>query len=190
MAEATAAIVLAAGNSSRLGRPKQLVVFRDETLVRRAARLALEAGAHPVIAVVGAEREPCRAALEDLPVAVVPNPEHAEGMGSSLRSGMAALANLAPSAERVLVLVCDQPLLRLEHLQALLAAPGTIAAAQYGGRLAVPAVFSREHFPALAAATGDQGARFLLRSHPATPVPMPEAAVDIDRPEDLRALEG
>ncbi len=188
MAEETAAIMLAAGASTRLGRPKQLVEYQGETLLRRAARLALAAGADPVIAVVGAEAQACRDALLDLAVAVVPNPQYAEGMGSSLRFGMAALADFAPTAGRVLLLVCDQPLLRPEHLRALLAAPGSIAAAQYGNRLGVPAVFSREHFPALAAAAGDRGARELLRSLIVTPVPMPEAAVDIDRPEDLGAL--
>ncbi len=189
MAEAAAAILLAAGTSSRLGQHKQLVAYRGEPLLRGAARLALEAGSAPVIAVIGAGAEASKTALAGLPVFLAVNEQAGEGMGSSLRLGMRTLHELAPDAERVLLLVCDQPLLRPEHLHALLAAPGSIAAAHYNGRPGVPAVFRREHFPALAAAEGDQGARALLRSLPATAVPMPEAAMDIDTPADLAELQ-
>ncbi len=197
MASNVAAILLAAGGSTRLGQPKQFVMYDGETLLRRAARLALEAGAAPVYVVVphtpgwiagtAAPQGPeCRAAaLDGLPVTILQNPQAAEGMGSSLRLGIAALP---PKTERVLLLVCDQPLLRPGHLHALLAAPGTVAAAQYNGRLGVPAVFSREYFPVLASILGDQGARSLLRTLPVTPVPMPQAAIDIDTPADLLAL--
>ncbi len=189
-----AAIVLAAGASARLGQPKQLLCFRGEPLVRSAARLALTAGALPVFVIVpAAANAACVEALDGLPVTVVVNPEASEGMGSSLRLGMAALAGVQPQPGRVLLMVCDQPLLRPEHLLALLTAeaPGGIAAAGYGDppRLGVPAVFSREHFAALAAASGDEGARGLLRSGRASAVPVPEAAVDIDTPADLLALE-
>ena len=199
MPESLAAILLAAGGSTRLGQPKQLVVFHGETLLHRAARLALDAGAAPVIVVVpgtpgsassapfGPDPQCWTAALEGLPVTPLGNPHAGEGMGRSLRLGLAALP---PGTERVLLLVCDQPLLSVHHIEALLAAPGPVAAAQYGGRLGVPAVFSREHFAALAATRGDQGARSLLRTLPVTPVPMPEAATDIDTPADLLALGG
>ncbi len=193
MPEPPAAILLAAGASTRLGRPKQLVLFDGAPLLRRAAQLAFDAGAAPMYVVVshtpglaGETAGHWAAALAGLPVTILFNPDAAEGMGSSLRVGIAALP---PGTWRVLLLVCDQPLLRPGHLQALLAAPGTVAAAQYGGRLGVPAVFSREHFAALAAVRGDQGARSLLRTLPVTPVPMPEAAMDIDTPADLLALE-
>ena len=187
-------MILAAGASTRLGQPKQLVLYQGEPLLRRAASLALAAGASPVLIVVGAQADQCRAALsalpENAPVAVLENPEYATGMGSSLRAGIAALQRLAPRAERLLLMVCDQPLLRFKHLRALLDAPAAsgIAAAQYNHRLGVPAVFARQHFAALAATIGDQGARALLRSLPSTPVPMPEAAVNIDTPEDLGGL--
>lgn len=185
-----AAIVLAAGSSTRLGQPKQLVCYAGEPLLRRAARLAFEVGARPVIVVLGAQAADCRNLLGGLPVNVIENEEYASGMGSSLRLGMAALATLQPEAGRVLLLVCDQPLLRAEQLRELLGtpAPDGIAAAEYCGRLGVPAVFGREHFSALASVSGDAGARALLRALPIRAVPMPEAAVDIDTPDDLRAL--
>ncbi len=243
-----AAIILAAGASTRLGTPKQLVLYQGEPLLRRVARSALEAGASPVLVVLAPAFHPSTQpqkrldrsahtaiqtspsstipdlstqALAGLPVTLVANPDHDSGMGSSLRAGMAALLARAsrssqpafsPSAprspaltdlvstssavthqaqpDRVLLLVSDQPLVTPEHLRLLLAAPAPdgIVAAAYDGRLGVPAVVSRQHFAALAAAEGDQGARTLLRTLPATPFDLPEAAVDIDTPDDLRSL--
>ena len=193
MSENTAAIVLAAGASTRLGRSKQLVLFRGEPLLRRSVRLAFAAGAGPVLVVTagdpGVRGLLDGLAADGLPMIQIHNPDPREGMHTSLRIGMRALADGFPFAERVLLLVCDQPLLRPEHLQALFAAPGSVAAAHYDGHLGVPAVFGREHFAALAGGSGDQGARALLRTLPVTPVAIPEAAFDIDTPEDLINIE-
>lgn len=189
-----AAIVLAAGSSTRLGQPKQLVLYQGEPLLRRTLQLALDAGASPVLVVLGAYAAECRSVIEALPVTITENPDHGAGMGGGLRLGMAALtaweAGAVPS-HRLLLLVCDQPLLRLDHLELLLAAEPaeSIVAAAYNGRVGVPAVFDRRHFAALAAVTGDQGARSLLREQAVTPVAMPEAAIDIDTPADLDALQ-
>ncbi len=188
MPERTAAIVLAAGASTRLGHPKQLVLYRGEPLLRRAVKLALSVDAHPVIAVTSGDAA-VESSLDGLPAVRVRNPDPREGLHSSLRIGMRALAERCPSTARVLLLVCDHPLLRREHLEALLAARGSVAAAFYDGHLGVPAVFAREHFAALAGGSGDQGARFLLRTLPVTSVPIPEAAVDIDTLNDLITLK-
>jgi molybdenum cofactor cytidylyltransferase len=190
MTAATAALILAAGQSSRLGQPKQLVQLGEHTLLRQTVLLALKAGAFPVFVVLAPPTaEACRATLHGLSVVLIENPQPQEGMGSSLRVGMQALAQHTPHAQRVLLLVSDQPRLRLDNVQALLQAGGTVAAAEYSGRCGVPAVFARQHFAALAAVTGDQGARSVLKLLPVTAVPMPEAAVDLDTPEDLAALQ-
>lgn len=188
-----AAIVLAAGASTRLGRPKQLLLYQGEPLLRRSVRLALEAGAGPVWAVIRPDdAAACRSALDGLSVTVLENPNPEEGMGSSLRLTMAALLAARPVPDRVLLLVCDQPLLTTDSLRRLVAAPSPhgIAAAGYSGGPGVPAVFDRRHFAALAEAAGDQGARTLLRTLPVTAVPMPEATLDIDTSADLERLEG
>jgi molybdenum cofactor cytidylyltransferase len=111
-------------------------------------------------------------------------------MGSSLRLAVNALLGMHIIPGRVLLLTCDQPLLEARHLRALLQAPspGGITAALYNDRPGVPAVFDREHFPALAQVNGDKGARTLLRRGTATTIAMPQAALDIDTPEDLRRL--
>lgn len=185
--QSTAALVLAAGASRRLGQPKQLLPYLGEPFLRRAVRLALAAGAAPVLVALDPLRSSFASSLAGLPAALLPNPNASEGLGSSIRAGIHALESFYPRSERLLVLVCDQPLLRPEHIRLLLAAAPP-AAAQYKGRLGVPAVFTRAQFPALAAMRGDQGARMLLAGLPATAIPLPEAAFDVDTPEALQAL--
>jgi molybdenum cofactor cytidylyltransferase len=197
-----AAVILAAGASTRLGQPKQLILLDRESLLRRTTRLAVEAGCSPVAVVLGFEAVRMLPEVECLPVEVVTNSEWQEGMGSSLRCGMTALCQTEPQPNGVLVLVCDQPRLSSEHLRELLvrhqsANAGTrgtgitITASFYAQRAGVPAVFSASLFPGLLASAGDQGARNLIRAHAAglQSIPWPEGELDLDRPEDLKPGE-
>jgi len=206
-----AAVLLAAGASTRLGQPKQLIRLDGESLLHRTARLALEAGCSPIYVVLGFEAERMRPELADLTtnanqaVNIVVNENWNEGMGASIRSGMEALRTSAPQPEAVLLLVCDQPRLTAAHLTALLtrhkAAPSgssettgshpAITASLYAGRSGVPAVFSSRLFPALLASQGDRGARDLIRAHTAEVqgIPWPPGELDLDRPEDLTTIE-
>ncbi len=194
-----AALLLAAGASSRLGQPKQLLRIAGESLLHRTARLAAEAGFAPVYTVVGALTTALREELNhiatDLPVIQVENPAWHTGMGSSVAAGVrAAIAHSAPA--HLLLLVCDQPQLTTALLLGMrkqhLAAPAPITAAQYGGRLGVPALFGEAYFPELLRLTGDRGARALLQEHAADvlAVPFPGGAADIDTREDLAHLPG
>lgn len=194
-----AAVLLAAGASTRLGQPKQLVPIDGESLLHRTARLALEAGCSPLYVVLGFEADRMRDELTGLPAQIVVNTHWHEGMGSSLRSGMAALQQSDPHPQAVLLLVCDQPRLTAEHLRNLLAthanAPTSnekpVTASAYGGRSGVPAVFSSGLFGELASCAGDRGARDLIRAHhpDVAAVPWPAGELDLDRPEDLSTIE-
>lgn len=188
-----AAVVLAAGASSRLGRPKQLVEYLGEPLVRRAARAATEIGASPVVVVLGAHADLVAPALDGLAgLTVVPNAAWRSGLASSLAAGVrAALDDLAVDA--VLVSLADQPLVDAGALRRLVAAyPGAhgVVASAYGDALGVPALFARAHADALLALSGDAGAGAWLRARRAqvTAVPMDAAALDVDTPDDVARL--
>lgn len=189
-----AAVVLAAGASTRLGNPKQLIEMDGESLLRRTVRLAAEAGCAPVFVVLGFEAERMRPEPDGLPAVVVINQRWQEGMGSSLRCGMEAVSTLESKPAGVLLLVCDQPKLTAEHLRRLLeeqdGEPGRIAASAYGERAGVPAVFGLDFFAELLAIEGDRGARDVIRRHMnvVEAVPWPDGEVDLDWPEDLKEL--
>jgi molybdenum cofactor cytidylyltransferase len=193
-ANACAAILLAAGASSRLGYPKQLVECRGESLLHRSARLAGEVGCRPVICVLGFEPARMRAELEGTTAVATENPLWATGMASSLVCGVRAVMNRPDPPANVLVLVCDQVRLDADVLRRLLtahaASTNPITAAEYSGRAGVPAVFSAEIFPELMALTGDRGARAVIaaRLERVTKVPWPDGAIDLDSPEDAHLL--
>jgi molybdenum cofactor cytidylyltransferase len=125
-------------------------------------------------------------------VQICVNTNWQEGMGSSLRAGLATL--LTENLTGVLIMLCDQPLLTASHLDALIHAhtkmPERIIASDYGERCGVPCLFPASFFPDLNALTGDAGARELLRTHrdALVRIPFPEGLLDIDTPEDWQRL--
>jgi len=162
------AIVLAAGSSTRLGRPKQDVVFEGETLLARAVRIASEVADEVII------------------VTRDNNPEADEGIASSIRAGVLQ----AREDARILITLCDQPLVTAAHLRALIAVDAPIVASGYRGIAGVPAVFAPRFRDELLALRGDRGARAVIEAHrgEAYVVACEEAAVDVDTEEDLLAL--
>lgn len=194
-------MVLAAGASRRLGRPKQLLQIDGETLAGRAIRLAGEAGALPVIVVLGAHADRIQAAvpLDKLSslyrIVPVIHGGWEQGIASSIHAALDALELHAPAAEGVLILGCDQPRLTAAHLRALIetfaAQPApAMAASAYAGIEGIPAIFPREAFAELRALRGDQGARSVLKraACPVIALPFPGGEVDIDLPGDLQRL--
>ncbi|MEU4574139.1 MULTISPECIES: nucleotidyltransferase family protein [Nonomuraea] len=178
-----AGLLLAAGQGARLGRPKALLEHAGERLVDRGVRLLEEGGCHPVVVVLGAATVQVRRAV------TVRNPGWASGMGSSLRTGLAALPE---EAEAVVVALVDQPFVRPEAVRALIASGAPVAVATYDGRRRNPVLIARPHFAGVAAlARGDVGARPFLKAHPelVAEVPCPGDPADIDTPEDLRLLQ-
>ena len=178
-----AAIVLAAGASSRLGRPKQLEPFGGSTLLRHAVDTATNVADH-VVVVTGAA-DVADAVPADPRVALTHNPDWSAGMGTSLRAGVAALP---PDVAGTLVLTCDMPHVAADHLAALLAAATDHpAAADHAGRPGVPAAFPATWLPRLAALPPDAGAAKLLRSSAdVTLIEVP--TFDVDTPADAARL--
>lgn len=185
-------IVLAAGASRRFGSPKQLVRVDGRPLLHTAVANAVSLAGHAVTVVLGAHAQELSGLLRHSPASVAINRAWEEGLGSSLR---AAVTRLGPGPDAVLVLLADQAAVTLEDLRRLVAAwrrnPGAIAAATYDSVVGVPAVFPRRCFSALGELRGDQGARRVIQRELDTVVrvPMPNAAVDIDVPEDLLKLQ-
>ena len=185
-------VVLAAGASTRLGRPKQLLRFGGETLVHRAARLALATGPIDAVVVLGAEADGVFASIDDLAVRRVDCAEWQQGMSASLRAGIAALTAQCAGA---LVVLCDQPALDGAHLERLCRAwrdaPACGAASAYAGRLGVPALLPRAWFGELGGASGDRGARTVIAHHADEVVAIANEALarDVDHTADWPADE-
>jgi CTP:molybdopterin cytidylyltransferase MocA len=185
------AVILAAGASTRMGTPKQLLELDGQPLVVRAAAAALASPAWPVVVVLGAHAEKIRPVLARLPVLIADSPAWAEGMAASIRAGVTTLRQFSRALDGALVALCDQPAFSPEVIAHLVAAQRTsgrsIAAAHYHGRNGAPALFLHEHFETLTHLTGEEGARTLLNGDPArvASVALPELAVDLDTPEDV-----
>jgi len=181
------AVVLAAGASTRLGEPKQLMMLGDETLLDRAVRTASEAGCAPVVVVLGAAHKEilARSPLGDA-VPVI-NAEWMEGMASSIRLGVRTLDSVAKDAEGVLLLTCDQPAVTPQHLTRLMVGQ-EVQASRYAGRNGVPAYFPKKYFTQLMKLTGDAGAKVLLAE--ARFEDLEDGELDVDTAEDFaRARE-
>ncbi len=189
----TAAIVLAAGAATRMGQPKQLLPYRGDTLLGHAIEQARQAGFEPIVVVLGANARRVRVSISDKPVDVVENPAWERGMGSSIATGMGWLQRFPPSGS-VAILLGDQPLIAADHLRTMARLSEEndtlVVAAEYGGQVGVPAIFKPAVFGHLATLPPERGARHLLRMPDLSVFryPLPEAAVDLDTPEDFAAL--
>jgi molybdenum cofactor cytidylyltransferase len=191
----TAIVILAAGSSSRMGQPKQLLEYKSETLIARICHLALDTECRPVVLVLGANADLIKQHVpinEDL--IVVHNPDWSQGMSTTLRTGIQQLQNASPEVEYLLVLLVDQPFIDLKLINQLLSSaklqPGKIVATAYDGILGVPAIFPKSYFELLSNIQGDKGARKVLMQHQEDvfPISFSQAAYDLDTPEDLENL--
>jgi molybdenum cofactor cytidylyltransferase len=176
----TAALILAAGASRRLGRPKQTVLLHGQTLLDHSIEVATAAGLSPILIVVpvaAAFVEP----LRKLDCLVLENPAAEEGIASSIRTGIDEAIRLRLPG--ITIVTCDQPALTADHLRALCGLPDEPVGSAYAGRVGIPAYFPASSFPALLTLTGDTGARGLLRQ--ARSIPCESLSLDIDTDHDL-----
>jgi CTP:molybdopterin cytidylyltransferase MocA len=163
-----------------LGTPKQDLLLGGETLLQSALRIAQQAGLSPVIVVVRPEGDD-GCSLQQRGAIIVRNDRADEGMASSIRLGVSFAGTL--KANGVVLMTCDQVLLRSEHLRELCAQPERITGSAYAGKVGIPAYFPASSFAELLALQGDTGARDLLRG--AASIAKEDLALDIDTPEDL-----
>jgi molybdenum cofactor cytidylyltransferase len=184
-------IVLAAGSSSRLGQPKQLVKLGGRHVLHTVVSNAVAIAGYSVTVVLGAHAAELTRMLQRSTASVIVNRNWEEGLASSLRYG---LASAPPACDAALIMLGDQVAVTADDLKRLIAAwkgeDSIIAASVYSGHVGVPAIFPRWCFSELRELRGDQGARAILErhSHRLARVPMPNAAIDLDTPEDLKAL--
>jgi len=187
-------ILLAAGGSSRMTTPKQFARFEGETLLRRAASAIAASICHPVVAVLGAEKENAEIEVAGTRLKACLNREWQKGMSSSIKLGLTELLSLDPGLDAVLITLCDQPFVTARVLDRLterfFESRKQIVAAEYDDVVGVPAIFSREMFEKLLTLDGDKGARDLIRDPDASieTVEIKEAALDIDTFDDLDRL--
>lgn len=190
----SAGLVLAAGSSSRMGRPKQLLPVAGRPLLELVLQRVNDSTLDDVVVVLGAEAARIRSEVDLGRARAVVNPEPAQGLSSSLRAGLHALG---PEVGRVAVLLGDQPGVSAQLIDRLLerqAASGLPAAAlSFEGLLHPPVVMERSLWPGLESLEGDVGCRRLIRAQPELVAALPAAdpgrhPIDIDTPEDYERL--
>ena len=185
-----ATILLAAGSSSRMGKPKQLLEINGEPLLCRCAKVALDAMPEHVIIVLGANEKPHREVISKLPVKIVSNHFWKTGMGSSIKTGLNYILQSDIQPDGIVIMVCDQPALTSQHLRKLIQkfeeTKKPIIASSYAGSGGVPVLFGRSFFSNLLLLGDDQGAKKIVAQFPeqVALVEFSEGATDLDTEED------
>lgn len=190
----TGIVVLAAGASSRLGSPKQLLNYSGATLLQHAVEAAQSSDAAKVLVVLGAHADVIKHALNIATVSTIVNAQWKDGMSSTIRCGLQTLVEMNPQLEAVIFMVADQPFVSAELLNNLLdlhrKEQHSIVASKYGSTFGTPVLFSKHFFSELLQLTGDVGAKSLVRKYinEAAFVSFPEGSIDIDTVEDYKNL--
>jgi len=188
------AVILAAGESSRLGQPKQLIQFRGKTLVQRIVDAAREAGCSPKVVVIGSDKDKVARELEQTNAVIVENVNWKNGMGTSIRSAVQHLIDIAPNVEAIVLLVCDQPFVDSRAIEQLIAlrekTKKAVVASSYAGTLGVPALFDRSCTEELLGLDDADGAKSIILSNHdrVAEFPFPQGKIDIDTFADYERL--
>jgi molybdenum cofactor cytidylyltransferase len=181
-------IILAAGGSSRFGKPKQLLLWKGMPLIRHVCLTALSAGLVPVVVVIGSAETEVRQSIQDLPLRIVNNNDWKQGMSTSIKAGLEEMPHNIGGA---LFMQCDQPQIPSTLIRSLIAAHESslhrIIAPQIDGQRGNPVLFDADTFPELLCLNGDIGGRALFTRYPVHWVAWhdPNILIDIDTPEDL-----
>lgn len=190
----TGIAILAAGNSSRLGTPKQGLLYKGKTLLQQTVDKAIEAGLSPVVVVLGSTAETISQNLSQQTIHTVINTHWQEGMASSIATGVSKIISLNAAIENIVLAVCDQPFLTAEILRMLVdkkvESGKAIVACSYGNTIGTPVLFHRSYFDKLLQLKGEEGAKKILRlhAHDVVIIPFPDGDIDIDTSEDYERL--
>jgi molybdenum cofactor cytidylyltransferase len=185
-----AAVILAAGESSRFGKPKQLLELNQKSLVRRIVDEARDADCSPVVVVTGDGRDEIKRQLAGTLAVTVDNENWKHGIGTSIRAGIRYLTGATPEIDAVVLLVCDQPLVDASMIRDLIAlgekTHKPIVSSRYAETVGVPALFNRMCFDELLALDGDSGAKAIILSNSdrIAELPFPDGAIDLDTIQD------
>ena len=189
-------VLLAAGASVRLARPKQLLLYRGQTLLKYSIQTALDSQAQPVVVVLGANANELQNEIKESNVHVVINEHWQEGMSSSIRRGVKAITEVVPAVEGVILMVCDQPYVTAGLLNELITvhekSGKQIVACSYSDTFGPPAFFHHSLFDELLQLKGDIGARSIVRQHTdmVEVIPFAEGTIDIDTETDYEKIKG
>ena len=189
-----AVVIIAAGESKRLGKPKQLLLVEEDTLLNRLIKIVQGAVNFPIYLVLGANAEKIKAQLSNNNLHIVDNKNWQEGMASSIRVGVQAVVDSAINYDGVLIMVCDQPYLTQQAIKDLVTLQQlkktAIAASFYANIAGTPALFHASVFPDLLALKGDQGAKRIIqeRDQELAKLQFDKGILDIDTPEDYQQL--
>lgn len=184
-------VILAAGSSSRLGEPKQLVTFQDKPLLQKVVDLCTPLEFGSGVIVLGADSAAIQKTVNPGTFRFVMNEKWTEGIASSIRKGVAYTLELNPQTEHLLFLLSDQPFVTTELLQKLWKThTGGITASFYNNDVGVPAIFSKEMFPLLKELRGDHGAKKIMKRFrdKVSQVDFDMGYFDVDTPEDYAEL--
>lgn len=189
----TGLIILAAGQSSRMGKPKQQLQYQGNSLLQHTVNIALQSPYRPVIVVLGAFADDIVPTIAPKPIDVIINTQWEEGMASSIRAGIDYLQK-TQGVGSALVMLCDQPHVSSKLLNDMLrkkkqSGKGIVACA-YNNTTGVPVLFDQKYFPELLLVTGQEGAKKILSIHPddITTIDFPLGAVDIDTMDDYEKI--
>lgn len=189
-----AVIILAAGQSSRLGEPKQLLKYQNKTLLQHAIDTAKQTSIEPIIVVLGSNADTILKEIETSAIHVVKNDNWQSGMASTIRCGIQESQMLDAAIEAAILMVCDQPFVTRDLLSSLIKkqeeTDKPIIASQYGDTIGTPALFSKQFFAQLMDLSGDTGAKKIMMQHSdlVDTVSFPQGGIDIDTIDDYEAL--
>jgi molybdenum cofactor cytidylyltransferase len=191
----TGVILLAAGSSSRLGRPKQLINYQGKTLIQKAIDEANKSQAESLVVMLGANAELIKTGFEPSSAPFIINSDWQHGMSSSMQCGLRYLLETS-QVEQVILMLCDQPYVSQELLDQLInlkkASGKGIVACSYAGTVGVPALFDQTYFPELFALKGTEGAKKVILNHQKDTflVDFPLGAIDLDTEKDVQKFTG